>query len=123
MIRLMIVDDHDLLREAIHIALNDVHDIDVVGVAKDGLEALETASRLKPDAVLMDLSMPHLDGIEATRRLLQLQPEIRVIAWTSAAGGRQVAAALAAGAGSVIYKDADLDSVIHDIRSAVKSSH
>jgi DNA-binding NarL/FixJ family response regulator len=67
--------------------------------------------------------MPHLDGIEATRRLLQLQPEVRVVAWTSAAGGRQADAALAAGAVSVIYKDADLDSVIDDIRSAVKSSH
>jgi DNA-binding NarL/FixJ family response regulator len=71
----------------------------------------------------MDLAMPHLDGIEATRPLLQLQPEVRVIAWTSEAGGRQVGAALAAGAGSVIYKDADLESVIDDIRSAVRSSH
>ncbi|MDX6247823.1 MAG: hypothetical protein QOF10_1183 [Kribbellaceae bacterium] len=120
MIRLMIVDDHDLLRDAIHIALKDVHDIDVVGVAKDGLEALETAARVSPDAVLMDLAMPHLDGIEATRRLLQLQPQIRVVAWTSAAGGRQADAALTAGAVSVIYKDAELESIIQAIRTAIE---
>ncbi|HEY0691366.1 MAG TPA: response regulator transcription factor [Kribbella sp.] len=117
----MIVDDHDLLRDAIHIALKDVHDIDLVGVAKDGLEALETAARLSPDAVLMDLAMPHLDGIEATRRLLQLQPQIRVVAWTSAAGGMQADAALTAGAVSVIYKDAELDSIIQAIRAAIES--
>lgn len=123
MIRLMIVDDHDLLREAIHIALKDVHNIDVVGVAKDGLEALETASRLRPDAVLMDMAMPRLDGIEATRRLLHLQPDVRVLAWTTADGGRQAEAALAAGAVSVIYKDGDLDSLIEAIRTAADARH
>jgi DNA-binding NarL/FixJ family response regulator len=119
MIRLVIADDHDLLREAVHDALKDVPDIDVVGVAKDGLEAVEIASKLGPDVVLMDLAMPCLDGIEATRKLLELQPALRVVAWTTAAGDQQADAALAAGAVSVIYKDVDLDVVINAIRAAV----
>jgi DNA-binding NarL/FixJ family response regulator len=120
MIRLLIVDDHDLIRDAIRSAFEDVEDIDVVGVAKDGLEALEAASRLRPDAVLTDVVMPRLDGIEATRRLLEQQPGVRVVVWTSAGGGRQEDAALAAGAVSVIYKDAELAVVVEAIRSAVQ---
>jgi len=119
MIRIVIADDHDLLREATHIALKAVDDIDVVGVAKDGAEVVEIVSRLRPDVVLMDLAMPRLDGIEATRQLLELQPALRIVAWTTAEGGSQASAALAAGAVLVIYKDIDLDSVINAIRAAV----
>jgi DNA-binding NarL/FixJ family response regulator len=119
-IRLLIVDDHDFIRNAVRIALNDTPDVDVVGVAKDGLEALEAASRLSPDVVLMDLAMPRLDGVEATRRLLERQPEVRVVAWTALIVGLGEDAALAAGALSVIYKDADLDSLLEAIRLAAE---
>jgi DNA-binding NarL/FixJ family response regulator len=120
MIRVMIVDDHDFLREAIHIALQGA-DIDVVGVASDGLQALETADNTALDAVLMDLVMPRLDCIEATRRLLAQHPHIHVVAWTTT-GGSRLAHALAAGAATVLYKDSDLDEVIHAIRSAGNST-
>jgi DNA-binding NarL/FixJ family response regulator len=122
MIRVMIVDDHDFLREAIHLALQGVSDIDVVGVASDGLQALETADNTALDAVLMDLAMPRLDGIEATRRLLAQHPHIHVVAWTTAGGSLLADAARAAGAATVLYKDSDLDEVIHAIRSAGKST-
>ncbi|MGC4939834.1 response regulator [Kribbella sp. DT2] len=121
-IRLLIVDDHDGLREAVRIALDDVPGIEVVGVANDGLQAIETAATTKPDVILMDLEMPRLDGVEATHRILAQQPQIRVIAWTTMAGGHPAQTALTAGAVAVIYKDIDLDALVAAIRSATTRS-
>ncbi|HEY0473513.1 MAG TPA: response regulator transcription factor [Kribbella sp.] len=121
--RLLLVDDHDLVRESIRLALSVQPDIEVVGEASDGLQAVEAASRLRPDVVLMDLAMPLLDGVDATRLLMTSDPALRVVAWTSAPrGGAQELAALEAGAVSVVYKDAPVDTVLAAIRSAVEVS-
>jgi DNA-binding NarL/FixJ family response regulator len=118
--RLLLVDDHKLVRESIRLALSGQPDLEVVGEASDGLQAVEAASRLRPDVVLMDLAMPSLDGVDATRLLMTSDPAVRVVVWTSAPrGGAQEVAALAAGAVSVVYKDASVDTVLDAIRSAV----
>jgi DNA-binding NarL/FixJ family response regulator len=121
--RLLLVDDHDLVRESIRLALSGQPDIEVVGEASDGLQAVEAASRLRPDVVLMDLAMPCLDGVDATRLLMTSDPAVRIVAWTSAPrGGAQELAVLEAGAVSVVYKDAPLAAVVEAIRSAVEVS-
>jgi DNA-binding NarL/FixJ family response regulator len=119
--RLLLVDDHELVRQSIHFALSGLPDIEVVGEASDGLQAVEAASRLRPDVVLMDLAMPCLDGVDATRLLLASDPAVRIVVWTSAPrGGAQELAALQAGAVSVVYKDSPVQTVIEAIRSAVE---
>ncbi|MDX6251557.1 MAG: hypothetical protein QOF10_4917 [Kribbellaceae bacterium] len=119
--RLLLVDDHELVRESIRLALSGLPDIEVVGEASDGLQAVEAAARLQPDVVLMDLAMPCLDGVDATRLVLTSDPAVRIVVWTSApSGGAQELAALAAGAVAVVYKDSPVDTVIEAIRSAVE---
>jgi DNA-binding NarL/FixJ family response regulator len=119
--RLLLVDDHELVRQSIHFALSGLPDIEVVGEASDGLQAVEAASRLRPDVVLMDLAMPCLDGVDATRLLLASDPAVRIVVWTSAPrGGAKELAALQAGAVSVVYKDSPVQTVIEAIRSAVE---
>jgi DNA-binding NarL/FixJ family response regulator len=121
-IRLLVVDDHPLVRDTVTIALRGSKLIEVVGVACDGAEAVDTAARLLPDVVLMDLAMPVLNGAEATRRLLVLQPRIRVVVLTSAAGGRLEQAALDAGASTIVYKDAGIDAVLDAIVAAAPAA-
>jgi DNA-binding NarL/FixJ family response regulator len=121
--RLLLVDDHDLVRESIRLALSGLPDLEVVGEASNGLQAVEAASRLRPDVVLMDLAMPVLDGVDATRLLLASDPSVRIVVWTTAArGGALELAALEAGAVSVVYKDAPVGTVLEAIRSAVEVS-
>ncbi|MFJ2114451.1 MULTISPECIES: response regulator [unclassified Streptomyces] len=117
-IRLLIVDDHPLVRDTLASALGDSALVEVVGVACDGAEAVEAALRLRPEVVLMDLVMPVLDGAEATGRLLALRPLIRVVALTSAVGGRLEQAALDAGASAVLYKDTGIDAVLAAVVAA-----
>jgi two-component system invasion response regulator UvrY len=82
MIRVLLVDDHELVRTGIRRLLEEAGDIEVVGEAADGDEALKVARKVSPDVVLMDLNMPGMGGIEATRRLIRLQPGAKVIALT-----------------------------------------
>jgi DNA-binding NarL/FixJ family response regulator len=117
-IRLLVVDDHPFIRDSLTTALGGSELVEVVGVAGDGAEALEAAMRLLPDVVLMDLAMPVLNGAEATERLLVLQPRVRVVVLTSAAGGRLEQAALDAGAHTILYKDAGIDAVLDAVVTA-----
>ncbi|MGZ6993198.1 MAG: response regulator, partial [Ilumatobacteraceae bacterium] len=98
MIRILLADDHVLVRAGLSQLLDAQPDIDVVGVACDGQEALEMARKLGPDVVLMDLQMPIVDGITAIGELTATLPEISVIALTTFQEPQQVTAALAAGA-------------------------
>jgi DNA-binding NarL/FixJ family response regulator len=118
-VRVLIVDDHELVRTAVSAALHDFGGIDVVGTCVDGLEALAAVEHARPDVVLMDLSMPRLGGVDATRRLMQDHPDLRVVILTSASGGWQTTGALAAGAVSVVYKNADIGEVAAAVRAAV----
>ncbi len=118
MIRVLIVEDHALVRAGLEELLSGAEDIDVVGVAGDGAEAIELAAAEEPDVVLMDLSMPVVDGIEATRRIRTAQQEVRVVVLTSFSDQRRILEALDAGAIGYLLKDAEPDELFRGVRAA-----
>jgi DNA-binding NarL/FixJ family response regulator len=120
MISVVIADDHDLVRAGLTELLAAADDIDVVETASDGESAVEAALRWRPQVVLMDLSMPRTGGIEATRRIVAADPEMRVVVLTSTADTRQVLAALDAGATGYLLKDASPDELRAGIRAAAR---
>lgn len=114
-VRVLLADDQRLVRESLGMLLGLLGGIDLIATASDGEEALALAYQHKPEVVLMDLRMPRLDGIEATRRLHECQPDVRVIALTTYADDESVLGALRAGARGYLTKDASGD----DIRNAI----
>jgi DNA-binding NarL/FixJ family response regulator len=118
MIRVMLVDDHRLVRDGLATLLAAAGDIEVVGTAADGAAVVETAAGCNPDVVLMDLSMPDVDGVQATRLLLADRPDVRVVALTSFSEHRQVSDALAAGAVGYLLKDCAPDVLFEAVRAA-----
>jgi DNA-binding NarL/FixJ family response regulator len=117
-VRVLVVDDHQFVRDTVSTALQSRAGIRVVGRACNGLEAIELAGRIRPDVVLMDLAMPVLDGVAATLRLLEQQPRIRIVVFTSGTSDRLEQAALAAGAVSIVYKDAQIDAIVEAVLAA-----
>jgi two-component system, NarL family, response regulator LiaR len=117
-IRVLIVDDHQIVRRGLRTFLDLIDDIEVVGEAGDGLQGAELGESLEPDVVLMDIVMPRLDGIEATRRIKDGAAGIAVIALTSFAGDDQVLPALEAGASSYLLKDVAPEDLVEAIRAA-----
>jgi NarL family two-component system response regulator LiaR len=117
-IRILLVDDHAVVRQGLKAFLATEADIEVVGEASNGREAVEQVKRLKPDVVLMDLVMPQLDGIGATAEIKASSPDVDVIAMTSFIEDEKVFGAMRAGATGYVLKDADPDDVVHAIRSA-----
>lgn len=120
MIRVLVVDDHRLVRAGLITLLEAAGDIEVAGEAADGRQALEAARTVAPDVVLMDLSMPVLDGVAATRMLLQEQPRARVVALTSFSDRQRVNDVLAAGAIGYLLKDSRPDELLDAVRSAAE---
>lgn len=120
MIRVLVVDDHRLVRAGLITLLEAAGDIEVAGEAADGHQALETARAVAPDVVLMDLSMPVLDGVAATRLLLQERPQARVVALTSFSDRQRVNDVLAAGAIGYLLKDSRPDELLAAVRSAAE---
>lgn len=118
MIRVMLVDDHQMVRNGLGTFLAVYDDLELVGEAKDGEEALILFERTRPDVVLMDLKMPHMDGVEATKALLERAPELRVVALTSFKDDDLVEAALEAGAIGYLLKDVRAEALADAIRSA-----
>jgi NarL family two-component system response regulator LiaR len=116
-ITVLIVDDHRLLREGVRTYLELHDDIEVVGEAGDGAAAVELVARLHPDVVLMDLVMPGLDGVTATRRVVELGTGAKVIVLTSFAGDDQVFPAIQAGATSYLLKDVSPEEMVASIRA------
>jgi len=114
--RLLLVDDHKLLRQGLRRAVEEAG-FDVVGEAGDGEEAVRLAIELQPDLVLMDVTMPVLDGIEATRRLRQSCPEARVVILTMHGEEETVARALRAGALAYLLKDCSTDQVAETLHA------
>jgi two-component system response regulator DesR len=104
-VRVLVVDDHALFAEALMLTLGIERRIEVVGSASSGLEAVSLAEALRPDVVLMDLHMPSMDGIEATRRVRQVSPASRVVIVTASRVQEIAAHALAAGAERCLTKD------------------
>lgn len=119
MIKVAIADDHAVVRRGLEELLRREADIEVVGTAADGREACELAERTTPDVILMDLSMPLMDGIEATRSIVASTPTVHVIVLTSFADRSRILAALDAGAAGYLLKDADPAEVAAAIRAAV----
>ncbi len=115
---MLIVDDHGVVREGLRAYLELESDIQVVGEAKDGLEAVRRAAELQPDVVLMDLVMPHMDGVDATSRIKQQQPATHVIILTSFLDDERVVPAIRAGATSYLLKDVAATDLARAIRGA-----
>ncbi|MHB8719340.1 MAG: response regulator [Candidatus Dormibacteria bacterium] len=120
-IKVLIADDHPLMRKGLADILGGQADIDVVGSAEDGAQALALAHATRPDIVLMDISMPGMDGIEATEKMGDVNPDIRVVMLTSYSEQEKITEALAAGAVSYLTKDSAPDAVIRAIRAAAST--
>jgi DNA-binding NarL/FixJ family response regulator len=120
MIRTLVVDDQALVRAGVRVLLETTPDIEVVGEAGDGNEAVRLAERLRPDVVLMDIRMPRSDGIEATRRILAAAPVTNVLMLTTFADDDNVYGALAAGAVGFMVKDSEPDAMIDAVRRAAR---
>jgi DNA-binding NarL/FixJ family response regulator len=119
-VRVLVVDDQALFREALATLLGARPEVEVVGEAGNGHQALERAAALQPDVVLMDLHMPVLDGIAATRRLTVEQPGVRVLALTTFDDDEDVFAALRAGALGYMLKDVSSDRLVEAVLSAAR---
>lgn len=117
-IAVMIVDDHTVVRHGIRFSLLAFDDIELVGEAENGNEALRLCSEVQPDVILMDMLMPGMNGVATTQAILERYPHIRVIALTSFQEGSLVEEALQAGAISYMLKDAAMDELADAIRSA-----
>lgn len=116
-IRIILADDHKILREALKGVLEREHDISLVGEANDGAEALSLAREVAPDIVLMDIGMPVMGGIEATRCLSAEQPAVKVIALSTYSDRRIVLQMLDAGARGYVVKSAGRDELLRAIRA------
>jgi DNA-binding NarL/FixJ family response regulator len=114
--RLVLVDDHELARDGLQDLLTDVPDVEIVGEAADGREAIELCRRVRPDLVLMDLRMPHMDGLQATREIKREHPRMGVLVLTMHENPDYLLEALRAGAAGYVLKDADQDNVVSAIR-------
>ena len=122
-IRVLIVDDHPLMREALGVTIEPEADIDTVGVAVNGLEAVELAVALKPDVVLMDLYMPVMDGIEATRQIKLADPSIYILIITSSNEDEKIIAAIRAGASGYLLKTASRDQILSGLREVSQGGY
>ncbi|WP_368491786.1 UvrY/SirA/GacA family response regulator transcription factor [Pseudomonas sp. Hg3Tf] len=116
MIRVLVVDDHDLVRTGITRMLADIDGLQVVGEADSGEASLKVARELKPDVVLMDVKMPGIGGLEATRKLLRSHPDVKVVAVTVCEEDPFPTRLLQAGAAGYLTKGAGLDEMVQAIR-------
>jgi len=120
-IRVLLADDQKLLRHGLRMIVEEEDDLEVVGEASDGAEAVQASARLKPDVILMDIRMPDVDGVEATRQIVAANPDgdgPRVVMLTSFDLDEYVLGALRAGASGFLLKDASPESIIDGIRVA-----
>jgi DNA-binding NarL/FixJ family response regulator len=119
-IRVLLAEDYSIVRAGLERLLGTTDDIEVVAGAEDGAQAVELAAEHKPDVVLMDISMPHLNGIEATKQIVEGNEDVQVVVLTSFADRPQIVAALDAGAVGYLLKDAEPEEVIRGVRAAAK---
>lgn len=117
MIKVLLVDDHDLVRIGIRRLLSDVNGIKVIGEAKSGEEAVKTTRELKPHVILMDVKMPGIGGLEATRKILRMDSDVKVIAVTVYGEEPFPSRLLQAGAAGYITKGSSLDEMVQAIRT------
>ena len=120
MIRVLLAEDHAVVREGLERLLATARDIEVVGQAVDGLQAVDLAAEHRPDVVLMDISMPNLDGIQATKRITEANREVQVVVLTSFADLEKIEAALDSGAIGYLLKDAEPEDIIRGVQAAAR---
>lgn len=120
-IRVLVVDDHPIVRRGISAEINLDPEMSVIGEAQNGLEAVEMARQLKPDVILMDLMMPQMDGVEATRQIIAANPDAQVLILTSFTEEDSVYTAVKAGAAGFIYKDRPPAELLNAIRTLYNS--
>ena len=118
-IRVLVVDDQNLFRTGLVALLQADPRVKVVGQARNGAEAVRKSRLLNAEVVLMDIRMPEMDGIEATRRILAAHPEVKILILSAMEGDAFVLQALAAGAQGYILKDADAEAVVSSIRAVI----
>ena len=118
-IKILLADDHQLVRQGLRSLLEKQADFKVVGEAEDGLSALKKARELLPDVVIMDVAMPKLNGIEAAREILDVSPEIKVIALSMHAEGCFVVEMLRAGASAYLLKDSAYEELVQAIKASL----
>ena len=119
-IRMLIADDHDVVRRGFSLVLGNQPDLELVGEAADGQEALDQALRLRPDVVLMDVAMPRMDGLEATKRLKARLPHVCVLVVTSHEEPEYLLEAIEAGAAGYVLKGAPMTRLIGALRRVVE---
>jgi len=119
-IRVLLADDQDIIRTGLTIILNHQDDLEVVGQAADGVEAVEMARRLQPDVILMDIKMPRLNGIQATRQIMTALPKTQIIILTTYDTDDWVFDGIRAGAVGYLLKDAPSDNLAEAVRGAMR---
>lgn len=117
-LRILIADDHPMFRRGLHNAFESLPDMELIGEAASGEQAVDLALELQPDVILMDIGMPGLGGVEATRRILDATPHIRVLMLTMHENNDSLFAAMRAGARGYVLKGADQDEIVRAIRAA-----
>ena len=117
-IKLVVVDDQTSVREALAVMLGLAEDVDVVGTATNGQEAVAVVGELRPDVVLMDLHMPEMTGVQATAQIHETAPDVRVVVLTTFEDDESILAALRAGAAGYLTKEADRATLLQAVRSA-----
>ena len=117
MIRVLLCEDHELVRMGLSIMIDKADDITLIGEAENGLLGVELAKQLSPDIILMDIGLPNIDGIEATRRIKEFNPQIKVLIFTSRDDSDDVFSAFKSGADGYIMKGASTENIHTAIRS------
>ena len=115
-IKILLVDDHGILRSGVELIVNQTEDMEIVGQGCDGHEGIELARKLKPDIVLMDISMPGLNGIDASKEILRENPDIKILALSAHCNRRFVSQVLKAGVSGYALKDGMADELIEAIK-------
>lgn len=118
-IRVLLVDDHDVVRRGLAVFLEAFPDLQLVGEASDGQDAIAAADSLRPDVILMDALMPRMDGIEATRHIRARHPEIQVVMLSSSKEEEMITSAIQAGAIGYVLKNIS----VHDMADAIRAAH
>jgi len=118
-VRILIADDHEIMQEGLYVLVQDEPKMDVVGQARDGQEAVRLARKLSPDVVIMDVGMPDLNGIEATRQIVEECHGVKIVALSMYSDKRYVMGMLKAGASGYLLKDGAFQELVRAIRSVV----
>lgn len=119
MIRVLICDDQEVVREGLKVILGTSAEVEVVGLAEDGADALDKVAYLKPDIVLMDLKMPHMNGVKATRLIRERYPEVRVLVLTTYDADEWVFDAIRSGAAGYLLKDTPKVDLVEAMRNVI----